>query len=283
MLRQTPQGVPYLRIEDLYQVADPFDLLVFHGSDLISKTVEYGEELGCGSNVISHVGLYMTSEMFPQQREVLQGSPELILESTANVQIDIINYTQGIPDLLTGKNKIGVQLRNVIEVINNYLDVDNNNFVALGKLQHNYYRDPSRQAHINDYAQEFLNTYQNRYYEINPLNLAAAAFSWLRPWRNWFNGAPPKTYKLPIYGFREKSDPNLIKEVVANLESPTDSEMLFCSELASMAHKMIKTLPQTINPCDVAPVDYLNKLDVLQDLIYIINETEEAKFIEKFS
>lgn len=283
MIKNLSSGIKYTHIDHLNQVATPYDLLLFHGSDTISSIVELGEELASGQDKFSHVGLYMTNDMFPDQSEQLAGSPNLILESTANIEIGLTGISKGIPDLLTGGQRIGVQMRNVVEVINHYLDVDNNNFIALGRLKHNLYSYPEKRANINQYSQVFLNTYKDRYYELNMLNLAAGAFSWLRPVRNFVNDLwwTPQDIEMPIYGFTKESDPKLIQKVINNLESRKDSEMLFCSELVGMGYKLIKTLPPTTIPCDISPVDYLN-MDILQDLVYIVNSQEESKFINKF-
>jgi len=230
--------------------------------------------------------MYTTPHLYPEQEQQFNTEMHnvvnngLILESTANT--DISGHTDGVPDLISNKYRIGVQLRHAQEVIQSYYD-NSNAYVALARLKHNPWKDIEAQGNLQRLSQKFLDTYHNRYYELNFLNLLASAFIQLRAYRDIANrllyGSDKVQAKpLPDYNLDQYIDEQTINKIVANLEDPANAELLFCSELCAMIYKMIKLIPEGILPANVVPVDFLH-FDLFEELIYIVpdNHMERVK------
>ena len=130
MIKSLPANVKIIKLDDLEHVANNYDMLFFHGSCLISDMVEMIEYMTRNDGSFSHVGMYATPHLFPEQKDKFVNSVNngLVFESTAN--IDLKGKSDGVPDLITGKDKIGVQVRDVRKVITSYYS-NGKNYVLL--------------------------------------------------------------------------------------------------------------------------------------------------------
>ena len=277
MIETLPSGVKIAKLTDLEHIATNYDMLFFHGDGPISDLVEFIELLTRDNNKFSHIGMYTTPHLYPDQEDLFNNEIHnvinngLILESTANT--DLSGKSDGVPDLITNKYRIGVQLRHAQQVIQSYYD-NSNTYVALARIKNNPWKNSANQTTLQQLSQIFLNTYHNRYYELNFLNLLASAFVQLRRYRDFANrllygSDKVKAQPLPDYQLDQNLDHDTVKKIVDNLEDPANAELLFCSELCAMIYKMIKLIPEGILPANVVPVDFLH-FDLFVELIYIV-------------
>jgi hypothetical protein len=106
----------------------PFDLVLFSGSDFVSSTIKKLEnkKLKCGE--FSHVGIVVNSLVLPHIPELIPDE-FYVWESTSSLNIP--GMPTEVPDIY-GKNKLGVQIRNLKSVFENYKGQ-----VYIGKLIRN--------------------------------------------------------------------------------------------------------------------------------------------------
>lgn len=258
--------ISYINIKDYTDVISNDDVLLFHGTGFISETIENVEEIFEGSNTFSHIGTYTSANLYPLYQNQLKGIPNLILESTA--QLDLLNLNDDIPDLLTNSNKYGVQIRDLDLVLNSYLE-NKGTFIAIGKVKKpTIFKETELKLN-----QAFITKFGSKSYETNLINLAANAIPFMRPVRDFFNGLwygfnavhmPP----LPFYDLSQTIYDTQINDILNSLEATANMEALCCVELVGLKHKMLKIIPATVNPANLAPVDYV-KNGYIESLIYI--------------
>jgi hypothetical protein len=113
---------------EVVSLITPFDLVLFSGEDFVSSTIkklEY-QKLKCGE--FSHVGIVVNSLVLPHITELVPNE-FYIWESTSSLNIP--GRPLEIPDIY-GKNKLGVQIRNLKSVFEQYKGQ-----VYIGKLIQN--------------------------------------------------------------------------------------------------------------------------------------------------
>lgn len=249
------------KLSDFPNLLENGDLLLFHGEGLISETILEIEKLACHNDICSHVAIYTQPQYYPKYHQHLSNHPHLTLESTASF------FSSDTPDLLSNKLKFGVQMRDLSDVISQYLREDA--YISIGKIK----KPIINQENSLKLHEAFLSKFEDLPYEYNLINLAAGAVSSLRPVRNylnsfWYGEKATQMPTLPFYDLSKPMPSILIKNAVDSLEAPADMNAVFCSELAMLYHKLFKMIPKEINPANNAPVEYITK-NLIDELIYL--------------
>lgn len=241
----------YDRIKDKIK---PYDLIGFRGGDMMSDFIAYLESKNLGIGVFSHVGMVVTSEILPTYQvdgkdfHLIPGRL-YVLESTFSYKVPII--MDNAPDIITEKGKLGVQLRDLEEVIPRYI-IKQETKVAWCRLINNPIDQvPNesdadyalrKQSLANQFAVLF-DEYYGRRYELDMISLFAAMFPCLRILRWGRDAFYHGLYKcLHRFNFNDKYSP---------------AGWQFCSELVANIYQAIGIIPDTFDPKDVMPVDFL--------------------------
>lgn len=238
----------YAQLQD--QIA-PYDLIGFRGGDGISDFISYLETKNLGIGTFSHVGMVVTSEILPRYQfkgkefDLIPGKL-YVLESTFSYKVPKI--MDNVPDVITGKGKLGVQLRDLEEVIPHYI-INSTTKVAWCRLRNNPFHpvpdEPAadyaiRRQALQDQFQVLFEEYYGRRYELDMVSLFGAMFPCLRTLRRgrdaFYNGLYQCLHLNPK-------------------RSPAGWQ--FCSELVANIYQAIGIIPETLNPKDVMPVDFL--------------------------
>lgn len=242
-----------VRYVDVKDRIKPYDLIGFRGGDAISDFIAYLEKKKLGIGVFSHVGMVVTSEILPsytwnsQTFELVPGKL-YVLESTFSYKVP--GVMDNAPDVITDKGQLGVQLRDLEEVIPRYI-IDQDTKVAWCPL----IRNPINQLHESDadyvvrkrmlkeQFQILFGEYYGRSYELSLISLFGAMFPSLRTLRSgrdaFYKGL---SKRLRRFGFHVKSCP---------------AGWQFCSELVGNIYQAIGVIPLEFDPKDVMPVDFL--------------------------
>lgn len=277
-------GVRMADLDDLPHIATNYDMLFYHGTGAVSKSVELIEEFTRHCDKFSHVGVYTNPHLFPKYKDQLSSTEGLIFESTVDMSLTCKDTDQF--DVITGKPRYGVQLRHATPVIKKYLNVEHDSYIVLSKLKQNPWTDAKNHQSIINLTQAYIDKYHNRNYEFNYLNLLSSAVEWLRPLRDAQNRLiygceAMKRPKLPIYDLGTSLSMQDCSNIVTKLESRADTKMLFCSEMAAMMYKMIKVISPMIYPPNIIPVDFLH-MDLFDDPIYLVDKEQQPLFLEKY-
>jgi len=216
-----------IKYSDIRSTLNPFDLVLFSGSDVISSAIKFAEkrELKDMSiypiqnqiGMFSHVGIIVTSDILDHPN-VLPGK-KYILESTASGA-----HGYGVPNI-DGKTFIGVQIRDLDILIEAYLKpVDNK--ISIAKLINN----PFLGTDSPNLKERFTTLYKDingMPYDFNLIDLGCTIFEWCRRYRS------------------------LADRIVGS------GTWLFCSELVAIVYKDFGILPATVDPIDISPMGYL--------------------------
>lgn len=244
MMSEKP-GVPYSEIRDKMAT---MDLLLFRGSDAVSKTIAGVESLYTGSGGFTHAGIVIRPEDLPmdsdyRRRCIMSADPKnqirtcvCVLESTASGK-----FIDGVPSVTDGGGHLGVQMRNLDQVVQAY---DANPVTRLAWLPLNpTVKRGIRDNNLSEWKlQDILNRYLSTPYDASICDLGAAAVPCMRCMRDncafrWIRDSCSRVF---CCGSRP-------------------STWLFCSELVSQIYVELGIFPKTVNPSNVMPVDFLPK------------------------
>lgn len=211
-----------LTVPQLTEVARPLDLLLFRGTDMVSKSISCIEKRRVGNGDYTHVGLVVTHDLWPHPN--MRRGELYVWEST--MSMSCCGLTDGVPDIEHNKGKFGVQVRRLADVVEKY-----SGSVAWAPLFHNPWAD-----HADDVREKFreLQTrYGNATYDASFLEL----FSAILPPLRWIRDT---MRCLRTCGGRR-----------------AESEWIFCSEGVAIVYKAVGVIGEKYNPQDVVPVDFL--------------------------
>lgn len=229
-----------------------FDLLGFRGGDVISDIITTVEEHEMDVSNFSHVGIVVKSDILPYytidgKQCMLDPDAIYVFESTFSYAIPYV--TDGVPDVCTNAGMLGVQLRNLDEVIPRYI-TNNKTKVAWCKLKHNPL-DTEDLTLIQTRFMELFESYHGRMYEISPVNLFGSLFPGARKIRKIRNAIMDKIWNL--FGFK----------------STSPSQYQFCSELVGNIYTSFGIIDEKYNPQDMVPVDFLGSdLEGMHAIVY---------------
>lgn len=202
----------------------PLDLIAFRGGDVISDLITIGEKLRLDCGEFSHVGIAVTSEILPSELKLKPGRV-YVWESTLSLPSAL---TGDAPNIATGTSWLGVQIRDLYDVTKSYLNPKGDGKSRIGwcPLLNNPWNIGDRDQVIQKFIALYA-SYNDRFYEMNPLTMVASLFSVVRPCRDFLESTvgAGKSWK-------------------------------FCSELAATVYQAYGLIGPEKNPKDVVPVDF---------------------------
>jgi hypothetical protein len=216
----------------------PFDLLLFRGGEFVSKLIRRLEQYQIGNGEFSHVGLIVTKDVLPFISQLEDGKL-YVLESTFSFSI---GNNEETPDIVTGKGRFGVQIRDLQSVVRTYTSVAGAK-MAWAPLINNPWLDEFRRPHLIRQMTDIYNRYGRNKYEVNCLDLFASLFPCLRNTRR-------RVYSV-IVGIDRIITTNKITSRQAQ------SKYLFCSEFVGLVYVNLGIIQPSFNPSDMVPVDFL--------------------------
>lgn len=116
------------RWDDLVKLITPLDLVLFAGKDLVSSTIRNLQDKKLTIGNFSHVGVIVSSFVLPHIKE-LQPGEWYVWESTSSLRLP--GFENEVPDIF-GKHKLGVQIRNLKQVLDVY-----NGDIYVAKVKNN--------------------------------------------------------------------------------------------------------------------------------------------------
>lgn len=116
------------RWDDLVKLITPLDLVLFAGKDLVSSTIRNLQDKKLTIGNFSHVGVIVSSFVLPHIKE-LQPGEWYVWESTSSLKLP--GFENEVPDIF-GKHKLGVQIRNLKQVLDVY-----NGDIYIAKVKNN--------------------------------------------------------------------------------------------------------------------------------------------------
>jgi len=226
----------------LSQIKDkiqPLDYLLFRGHDIISNTIGKLEEYSTGDGSFTHVEVVVCSELLPDIPQLKPGK----LYTMAS--LSSISSPSEAPDILTGKGRFGVQIRDLDQVIERYKSSNPDNLVGWCRNQDNLWlKDPT----LATEKMEFIyHEYGNKIYEYSPLNLFAVIFRWLRPVRTIFQ-------EIMVDGYWVLSTLHIVDPLSREQEQMA---RMFCSKFAVLVGKATGNIPDEVDPQNVSPIQFL--------------------------
>jgi len=223
----------------------PFDLLLFRGTDFVSGAIRVLSRATTGNGDFSHVGIVVCSELFPHIPELKPGR-WYIWESTfaARSESRLARFSDGV-ESVSGRS-FGVQIRDLEDVVNSY--TSNGGRVAWASLKNNPWGDSSKRPRLTRLATQLHRSLGHRRYDFNFLTLLAAIFPFLRKPRD-------KVRKIINGGETILVSAGLRAESGGSRGFPND--WLFCSELVAIIYQHLNIIPESFNPSEVIPVDFL--------------------------
>ena len=240
--------------DDIKDKIRPFDILGFRGSDTVSDMVVKLQEEMTGGNIFSHVGMVITAELLPTcvYNDVtfhLQKGKIYVFEST--ISYNLPGPSDGTPDVITGDAKLGVQLRDMDEIIHRYLKSDKAK-IAWCKLINNpfdkYELETDTEFRLRRVAirEQFKSTFDNyhwRIYEMDLVSLVGALF----PSTRFVRDIRDKLITTFYLGLQNLG--------LAKVEDGPAGWQFCCSLIANI-YREYGIIDKSINPKDVLPVDF---------------------------
>jgi hypothetical protein len=224
----TKPGIPFDEISARIRT---FDLILFRGSDFVSKAIAEIENAYSGVNDFTHVGIAIRARDIDELSPLWRSETDAlyIFESTASGAL-----VDGCAAVTDHRGHLGVQLRNLPQVVKHY-DAKPATRMAWMPLQE------SVRAQIPPHAVDaVLNRYMYVAYNASCIGLLAAAFPLVRRVRD-------------CWAFRKLR--NLFCRCCCCGARP--NTWLFCSELCAQIYKDIGVFPRGVESADVLPVDFL--------------------------
>lgn len=255
--------------QDIEFLIRPFDLIAFRGGDLVSDTIAKLETQHNGNGCFTHVGMVVTSDVL----DVLDKSDKnlYIFESTCSYSIPLVQA--GVPDALTGRGALGVQIRKLKDVIPVYIENEKTK-ISWCSLKNNPYSKKysdttdslnERRNILKKVFSEFFLSYHGRLYEIDLFSLFSSLFS-------------------PFRKIRDMKDTAIEKLMVLLGQNPdcAPSGWQFCSELVANAYIKLNIFDSTIDPRNIVPMDFFGSDSKINLPIYIkdwdINGSNKYKY-----
>lgn len=210
---------------------NPLDLIFFKGTDYISKIVMIGEDIKTAGSDFSHVGIIVNSDLL----DIPELVPGIlyIMESTCSTDVTTVN-------VLTGKRTFGVQIRPLIQAVNDYKNGSGK--AAWSKLVKNPFLDNKTET-VKTFTKMFTK-YSRSFYDMNMFDLMGTVVPCIRPIRNIVNDVI----------INEERILNNLTHVKFN----GVKNWVFCSELVAIAYQYVGLYDDKVVPEDMTPMDILN-------------------------
>ena len=155
----------------------PLDLLLFKGADFIGKAITFLQRSRFKNTLVdfTHAGMVVTKEILDD--DLLEEGKLYILESVLSGKL-----AQGVYNI-RGKGYIGVQLRDLDEVIETY-DRSNGTRIAHYQLQNNPYNDISKHDYLKSQFTTLFKKYDGIKYDFNFVSLLSSIYPMFRCMRS---------------------------------------------------------------------------------------------------
>jgi len=192
---------------------ETLDMIQFRGTDWFSRAMVRAElqTLGQDAARFTHAALVIWGSDFPKTSKFHSDTKLYVFECTDCKQDAVPNFD--------GKKFMGVQLRDLDEVVPNY-DCCKETELAWMRMH-----DDARPNVDPEALERVVNKYLNRKFEMNPVYLLSALYTGLRPWRTLIGRG---------HG----------------------SKRLFCSELVTHVLQDLEVIDPDVSPLDVLPADF---------------------------
>lgn len=208
-----------------------FDIVFFQGGDYVSDFIRFVEgrklkpkgKFTVPTDAFSHVGMIVKSDVL--DHPLVLPNRTYIFESTMSGPLN-----DGVLNI-EGNSYLGVQLRDFQEIVQKYADIPNTK-IAVAHLSEKY-RDIVTEVSkdsgksILDAFTQIFNELNGTIYDLNPVSLLGSTFRICRLCRSHSE----KFWKTENF--------------------------LFCSELVATIYKYLGIFPDTVNPKNVIPMDFL--------------------------
>ncbi len=230
----------------------PLDLIAFRGTDNISQIVRKLEKYICGNGEFSHVGILVNRDLLPGVEEMVEGE-WYVWEST-------ISFSSDAKDIQDGRGHLGVQLRNLKDVVKSYTS-NGKNSVAWCALKDNPWQYEAQRDHLRYTVTNVFNEYQHDLYQVDAISMVASLFPQFRKLRN-FSDYVIASVEHVGGKVLKRSDS---KEFLHKCKKLTiddynllhgQSSWKFCSELVADVYQRIGRFPADKPTNDVVPVDF---------------------------
>ncbi len=240
---------------DIIETIQPLDLLAFRGADFVSNFISNVEETFVGSGEFTHVGIVVNKEILPSI-EQLEDGKYYVWESTMSSEYP--GSGEMAPDIISGKGRLGVQIRDLKDVVNSYTAVPDA-YLAVCPLKNNPWLSSDKREIIKT-IKYIHDKYGRRTYELGCCQLFGSVFSICRPLRDNFQRITVKDQQV-IINF--------------NINDEENNTWLFCSELVALIYKKVGILSEDVDIRDVNPMDLLGydtdtHMDIVKEPIFIV-------------
>lgn len=231
------------QVEEFLKNVRPLDLIVFKGGEGVSEVIMDLEKKVVGNGDVSHVEVAITKR-WCSKIKTHTPTPDDELLSWGSTLSGKLN--DGVNDLESGGVKFGIQIRNLEHLVKSYI-YDTGANVGVCRLINNPIEKKEgekeeeyakRMEELKQKIDEAYEKFNGNHYDVNMLNLVAALFPALRP-------------------FRDAS-----KEVIDLFKE--SNPWMFCSEFSAALYEYLgvivhddKVGGKVFKPEDVVPVDFL--------------------------
>ncbi|MNK96499.1 hypothetical protein D3C87_1167820 [compost metagenome] len=226
---------------DFMNVVQPFDLLAYHGTGVVSSVIRGLQKKEIGSSEFSHVDIVITSEIFPGIPQLKPGRKYVV-----GSNLVIPKLTDGVADVRTGKTRLGVQIRDLEEVIDKFYKKSDENYICWSRLPNNPWLVEKNKKDILSRMETFIAKFGYKPYERNPLELLGSICKRTKKMRiDIEEKIIEGTKVLTIMGVMDKLE-----------HEDFQGDGLFCSEVAVMIYQAIGVINKKVDPRDVAPMHF---------------------------
>jgi hypothetical protein len=239
---QVIEPVEYAEIKHKFK---PLDLLLFRGTDPVSIAIMKMQSMMGLNDEFSHAGVVVTRELLPHLKQLIPGR-KYVWESTCSW----VFASDGTPCIVTGENKLGVQIRDLETVLCGYLAQEEARVVWC-PLHSNPFKNDKAKT-IKSIEKMYLQFGAKKY--ENPLGLCAAVIPILRKPRYVFNEVELQQ--------NDKVLTNLVNENF-------DGKRLFCSELVTLIYQNLGLIDSHYNPSNILPSHFINMFRIFKDKVYL--------------
>lgn len=225
-------------ISNFIKSAVPLTLIAFKGRGSVS--IRLTETIQINDGDFSHIGILINSDCCPFIPNLKKGK-FYVWESTVGLGEIVFDSTRK-------KNKFGVKIRDLEELIPNYLE-NHNSSVAYCTLIYNPWEKKeaenfelisTRRRNIISTLEKVYKENHDKLYEINICQLLALGFPRLRKIQ----------YKFGEY---------LIDGVntITNMNfKERDDDFIFCSEFVTIVYQSLNIISSEFKPYEVFPIDF---------------------------
>ena len=227
-MKQNKPGVPFSFIKS---TINTYDIILFRGSDFVSDAIADVEQVYAGIKDFTHAGMAIRPRDLPPgsiYRSEGDQNKIYVFESTASgASID------GVPSVIDHKGHLGVQLRDLSQVV---LEYDKNKHSRMAWLP---LLEEFRPATNPFVVEATLTRYMGIRYDVSCVDLCAVVSPYMR-------------YLRDCWLFRCVRNALCMCLCCAKPDT-----WLFCSELCAQIYIDLGIFSHSVVPADILPVDFL--------------------------